>query len=92
MLGLGQTESVQGTANSKLMPQTMRLQIASLPRIQSKKMQQIKSILIGWVETNDLARSFIKFLGVDPLIILTLCQDYTLQVQTQTCGKNITIF
>ena len=25
-------------------------------------MQQIKSILIGWVETNDLARSFIDFL------------------------------
>ena len=26
-------------------------------------MQQIKSILIGWLETNDLIHSFIKFLG-----------------------------
>ena len=25
-------------------------------------MQQIKSILIGWVETNDLAHSFIKII------------------------------
>ena len=38
----------------------MRVQIAGLPHT---VIQQIKSILIGWEETNDLFHSFIKLLG-----------------------------
>ena len=47
----------------------MRVQIAVLPHtimisVSVQSMQKIKSILFGCGETNDLACSFIKFLGI----------------------------
>ena len=48
-------------------------------------MQQIKSILIGWVETNDLIHSFTKFIGFSPNFPLYVL--YTFVFVSKYCEK-----
>ena len=68
---VGNKYRIQGTGTAKSRTQTPTNEIADcwsathryIFNIRLKSMQQIKSILIGWGETNDLANSFIKFLG-----------------------------
>ena len=64
------TESRQGTADSRTFDpinESADSWSAGLFHYQSKKMLQTKNILIGQEETNNLACSFIKFLGNRPL-------------------------
>ena len=47
-------------------------------------MQEIKSFLIGWEQTNDLAHSFMEFLGAplhNPLDYIHICQSLTMKIE-----------